>query len=331
MRAATARFRMSVPGRSRCSCARRWPSSPRWPRRRTRPMCRMGCSSPRNWRGARSGSPRSSARGLPSRHARKSAMCATRPSMMPRWQRARPRLPRQDCQDKTAKTRLPRQDCQDKTAKTGKKPGGFPPAPPVESPDATDQINLTDEDSRIMPVPGGGFEQCYNVQAAVAAGSLLVVAGDVVQAPNDKQQIEPMLAALGGFPEVLGDSETLLADTGYFSEGNVKACAAAGSDPRIAQGRQMHYPPLEERSAADPPAPDRPTPVQAMGHRLKTTAGKALYALRKQTPEPVFGIIKSVMGFRQFSMRGLEKVRGEWKLVTMSWNIKRMFALAGAV
>ena len=218
-----------------------------------------------------------------------------------------------------------------KTAKTGKKPGGFPPAPPVESPDATDQINLTDEDSRIMPVPGGGFEQCYNAQAAVAAGSLLVVAGDVVQAPNDKQQIKPMLAALGGLPEALGDTETLLADTGYFSEGNVKACAAEGIDPLIAQGRQMHYPPLEERSAADPPAPDKPTPVQAMGHRLKTTAGKALYALRKQTPEPVFGIIKSVMGFRQFSMRGLEKVRGEWKLVTMSWNIKRMFALAGAV
>src|SRR5271168_4966947 len=190
---------------------------------------------------------------------------------------------------------------------------------------------VRDKDSRIMPVPGGGFEQCYNAQAAVAAGSLLVVAGDVVQAPNDKQQIEPMLAALGGLPKALGDTETLLADTGYFSEGNVKACAAAGIDPLIAQGRQMHYPPLEERSAADPPAPDRPTPVQAMGHRLKTTAGKALYALRKQTPEPVFGIIKSVMGFRQFSMRGLEKVRGEWKLVTMSWNIKRMFALAGAV
>ena len=91
-----------------------------------------------------------------------------------------------------------------KTAATGRKPGGKPPAPPVESPGSTDQVNLTDEDSRIMPVPGGGFEQCYNAQAAVAAGSLLVVATDVVQATNDKQQIEPMLGKLGALPVELG-------------------------------------------------------------------------------------------------------------------------------
>jgi transposase len=217
-----------------------------------------------------------------------------------------------------------------KTEKTGKKPGGRPPAPPVEAPGATDQVNLTDEESRIMPMPGGGFDQCYNAQAAVAAGSLLVVAGNVVQAPNDKQQVEAMLTALAALPEVLGEVETLLADTGYFSEGNVNACAAAGIEPLIAQGRQDHYPKLEERTTADLPEPKDPTPVEAMGHRLRTKAGKALYALRKQIPEPVFGIIKSVMGFRQFSLRGLNKVRGEWKLVTMSWNIKRMFALAGA-
>jgi transposase len=218
-----------------------------------------------------------------------------------------------------------------KTAKTGKKPGGRPPAPPVEAPGATDQVNLTDEESRIMPMPDGGFDQCYNAQAAVAAGSLLVVAGDVVQAPNDKQQVEAMLTALAALPEVLGEVENLLADTGYFSEGNVNACTAAGIEPLIAQGRQDRYPKLEERTVADPPEPKDPTPVEAMRHRLQTKAGKALYALRKQIPEPVFGIIKSVMGFRQFSLRGLENVRGEWKLVTMSWNIKRMFALAGAV
>ena len=217
-----------------------------------------------------------------------------------------------------------------KTAKTGKKPGGRAPAPPVEAPGPTDQVNLTDEESRIMPVAGGGFDQCYNAQAAVAAGSLLVVAADVVQAPNDKQQVEPMLAALAGLPEALGQTDTLLADTGYFSAGNVNACAAAGIEPLIAQGRQDHYPPFAERTEADPPAPADPTPVEAMGHRLQTKAGKALYALRKQIPEPVFGIIKSVMNFRQFSLRGQEKARGEWKLVTMSWNIKRMFALAGA-
>jgi transposase len=218
-----------------------------------------------------------------------------------------------------------------KSAETGKKPAGRPPAPPVEAPGAADQVNLTDEESRIMPVAAGGFGQCYNAQAVVAADSLLVVAGDVVQAPNDKQQVQPMLGELAALPGELGKAETLLADTGYFSEANVNACAAAGIDPLIAQGRQSHYPPLSERTAADPPAPEQPTPAEAMAHRLQTKAGKALYALRKQIPEPVFGIIKSVMGFRQFSLRGLEKVRGEWKLVTMAWNIKRLFALASAV
>jgi len=217
-----------------------------------------------------------------------------------------------------------------KTAATGKQPGGRPPAPPVEGPGPTDQVNLTDEESRIMPVPGGGFEQCYNAQAAVAVGSLLVVATDVVQAPNDKRQVELMLGRLGALPKELGQTETLLADTGYFSAANVRACVAARVDPLIAMGRQPHYPPLAERSAPIPPPPDNPTLVEAMAHRLKTAEGRKLYALRKQTPEPVFGIIKSVLGFRQFLLRGLENVRGEWNLVTMAWNLKRMFVLAGA-
>jgi len=215
-----------------------------------------------------------------------------------------------------------------KTKATGKKPGGKPPAPPAEGPTPTDQVNLTDEESRIMPVAGGGFEQCYNAQAAVAAGSLLVVAVDVVQAPNDKQQLEPMLEQFDALPEALGDVETLLADAGYFSEANVDACAQAGIDPLIAMGRQSHHPPLAERFAPPPPEPVDPTPAEAMAHRLKTPEGKKLYALRKQTPEPVFGIIKSVLGFRQFLLRGLENVRNEWSLVTMAWNIKRIFALS---
>jgi transposase len=218
-----------------------------------------------------------------------------------------------------------------KTKATGKKPGGKPPAPPVEGRLPTDQINLTDEESRIMPVAGGGFEQCYNAQAAVAAGSLLVVATDVVQAPNDKQQLEPMLDELNNLPGEIGKPATLLADNGYFSEANVTACEAAGIEPMIATGRQSHHPSLAERFADAPPAPDDPTPVEAMAHRLATPEGKKLYGLRKQTPEPVFGIIKSVLGFRQFSLRGLDKVRGEWSLVTMAWNMKRMFALSFAV
>jgi len=218
-----------------------------------------------------------------------------------------------------------------KVAATGKKPGGKPPQPPVEGPGPTDQVNLTDEDSRIMPVPGGGFDQCYNAQAAVTADSLLVVATDVVQAGNDKQQVEPMLSKLGALPENLGKAETLLADTGYFSAANVDACAAAEVDPLIAMGRQPHHAPLAERFApAPPPPPDNPTPVEAMAYRLKTPEGRKLYALRKQTPEPVFGIIKSVLGFRQFLLRGLDNVRGEWTLVTMAYNMKRLFTLAAA-
>src|ERR1700749_2480019 len=201
----------------------------------------------------------------------------------------------------------------EKAAANGKKPGGSPPAPPLEGPQAKDQINLTDEDSRIMPVAGGGFEQCYNAQAVVAIESLLGIA--------------PMLEKVDAFPEQLGRPETLLADNGYFSEANVVACAAANIEPLIATGRQPHHPSWRERFAAPPPAPENPTPVEAMAWRLRTPQGKQLYSLRKQTPEPVFGIIKSVMGFRQFLLRGIDRVRGEWSLVTMAWNIKRMFVL----
>jgi hypothetical protein len=215
-----------------------------------------------------------------------------------------------------------------KTAATGKKPGGKPPAPPVEGPLPKDQINLTDADSRIMPASGGGFEQSYNAQAVVAAGSLLVVAADVVQAPNDKQQLEPMLDKIEALPERLGAVETLLADAGYFSAANVEACREARLEPLIAIGREPHHPALDERFAKERPAPENPTPVEAMAHRLKTPEGRKLYALRKQTPEPVFGIIKSALGFRQFSLRGLDKVRADWSLVTMAWNLKRMFVLA---
>jgi transposase len=217
-----------------------------------------------------------------------------------------------------------------KAAATGQKPRGRPPVPPVEGPGSADQVNLTDGESRIMPMPGGGFEQCYNAQACVAAGSLLVVAQNVVQAANDKQQIEPMLDKLAALPPELGQVETLLADTGYFSVANVQACVAADIDPLLAMGRQPHHPPLAERFAPDPPPPEQPTPLEAMAHRLRTQEGKKLYALRKHTPEPVFGIIKAALGFRQLLLRGLDKVRGEWNLVTMAYNLKRLFALAGA-
>jgi transposase len=117
---------------------------------------------------------------------------------------------------------------------TGKKARGPLPQEPTPGPLPKDQINFTDEESRIMLVPGGGFDQCYNAQAAVAAGSNLVVATEVTQAPNDKQQLQPILKTLEGQKDDVGACEKLLADTGYFSKENVNACVEAGVEPYIA-------------------------------------------------------------------------------------------------
>jgi len=211
---------------------------------------------------------------------------------------------------------------------TGKKPRGRPPEPPTGGVQDKEQVNLTDEESRIMKVAGGGFDQCYNAQAVVATGSLLVVATEVTQAANDKEQLAPMIEKLKALPKELGRAKRILADSGYLSEANVEHCARAKIEPLIAVGRCRHHVTWKQRFAAAPKSPpDSATPLQKMAHRLKTPRGRKLYALRKQTPEPVFGIIKSVMGYRQCLLRGLENVKGEWNLVTMSWNIKRMFAL----
>jgi len=218
---------------------------------------------------------------------------------------------------------------EEKTARTGRKPGGKPPTPPSPGVRPTDQINLTDEDSRIMPATGKGFEQSYNAQAAVDTESLLVVATDIAQVATDKQQLEPMLEALAGLPEALGSVEHLLADNGYFSAANVERCVEAKIEPLLAAGRDGHHPHWEDRFTEPPPLTEPASAVDRMKHRLKTGQGRKLYGLRKQTVEPVFGIIKSVMRFRQFLLRGLAGAEGEWKLVTMAWNIKRMAALAG--
>src|SRR6202007_18108 len=124
-----------------------------------------------------------------------------------------------------------------KAKASGKKPGGKQPAPPTAGPGPRGQINLTAEDARVLVVAGGGFEQCYNAQAVVAADSLLVVAAEVVQAVNDKQQLEPMLGKLAALPADLGSPQTILGDNGYFSAANVTACAAARIEPLLALGR----------------------------------------------------------------------------------------------
>ena len=236
--------------------------------------------------------------------------------------RARERYAREKAEfDSKVETR------QAKEAETGKKPRGKPPTPPTETPRPEDQINLTDDESRIMRVTGGGFEQCYNAQAVVDTKTMLVVVPFVTQAPNDKQQIQPALDKIAALPEGLNAPATLLADTGFMSEQNVIACLEAEVEPLISVGRDAHHPGWKERFSEPAPLPENATPVEKMKHTLKTRAGKARYALRKQTVEPVFGIIKSVMGFRQFLLRGVEKAGYEWTLVCMAWNLKRMAGL----
>ena len=159
------------------------------------------------------------------------------------------------------------------------------------------------------------------------SGSLLVVVPAVTQAPNDKEQLVPLLAPLAALPEALGEVDQLLADTGFCSARNVVACEAAGIEPLIAVARDEHHAGWRERFTEPAPLPEGASAVHRMAPRLKTARGRAAYALRKQTVEPVFGIIKSVLGFRQFLLRGLVKVSGEWRLVCLAWNLKRMASL----
>jgi len=231
----------------------------------------------------------------------------------------RHQLEQQEYEAKTAKRKSQRD--------AGKKPRGKDPEPPASGPKDGDQVNLTDDESRIMPVSGGGFEQSYNAQAGVDTDTMMVITAHVTQACNDKREVVPTLKQIAALPEALGTVHTLVADNGFFSQANVIACVQAGIEPLLAIKRESHHEPLMERFAPCVSAPQTTDPVTNMAHRLSTRAGRALYKLRKQTVEPVFGIIKQAMGWRQMSMRGLRKAQGEWNLVTMAWNIKRMHVL----
>jgi IS5 family transposase len=137
-----------------------------------------------------------------------------------------------------------------------------------------------------------------------------------------------MLNELDKLAGEFGKPDILLADNGYFSQSNVKACIDQGITPLIALGRDAHHLPLAERLGPDAPVPHSNEPVVKMARTLKTKQGRALYGKRKCTVEPVLGIIKQVMGFRQFLLRGLQAASGEWKLVAMAYNLKRMHVLA---
>ena len=210
---------------------------------------------------------------------------------------------------------------------TGKKTKGKVPKAPQEGPVPKDQINLTDEESRIMKTSGGGFEQCYNAQASVEHDSRLIVHQHITQNGNDKQEIEPALQWFTQYPKL--KPPAILADTGYFSEANIKQCENEEITPYISFGKEQHNQPLEERFKKEDPLPDNPTSIEKMRHRLQSKEGKAVYARRKSTVEPVFGIIKHIMGFRQFMLRGVEKAKGEWNLICIAYNLKRLHTIMG--
>jgi len=216
----------------------------------------------------------------------------------------------------------------DKEAETGKKARGREPKPPEAGPREKDPVNFTDEESRIMP-SSEGFVQAYKAQAAVDIESHLIVENHLTQPSNDKQEVEPTLKGLKDTEAPLGKAEGLLADAGYFSADNVARCEDAGITPYISDHRERHNLPWDERFKTPPPCPPDTDAVTAMAHRLRTAEGKAIYGKRKSTVETVFGIVKEVMGFRRFHLRGLEAAQGEWNLVCMAWNLKRMYALGG--
>jgi transposase len=208
----------------------------------------------------------------------------------------------------------------------GRKPGGRAPKPPTAGPRDKDQYNFTDPQSRIMKnSTNHGFGQHYNAQAAVDQGSLLIVGYSLSNHPNDQAEIGPTLQTI---PPPLGKPGAAALDNGYFSAGNVALLTEQGITPYVATGRNPDH--LSWRSyyqQAPEPPPAEASPKVKMAHQLQSEAGRAIYKLRKSTVEPVFGIIKEVLGFRQFSLRGLEAVCGEWCLVCLAFNLKRLHKL----
>ena len=210
-----------------------------------------------------------------------------------------------------------------KEAQTGKKIGGRPPKEPEPGPRDKDQYNFTDPESRIMKNGNNkAFEQSYNVQAGVEHESRLIVGNTLSNHPNDKQEGVVTAQAI---PTALGKPNAAAMDNGYFSPTQIQGFETMEIDPYIAIGRDGHHRDLRAllEGEPEPPPADADHKVK-MAYKLRTEVGQAIYRLRKSTVEPVFGIIKEVMGFRQFSLRGLTAAAGEWNLVCLAYNLKRL-------
>ena len=214
-------------------------------------------------------------------------------------------------------------------AATQLRSGGDEPQPPKEVPQPTDQYNFTDPESRIMKAGNGPhFEQAYNAQAAVDTDSLLIVGQRVTNAPNDKQQLRPTVATIPA--AVAATVREVLADSGFVSQAEISELERDGQlTVYAAVEKTSHHRricDLERREDPTPPPPEAPV-LEQLRYRLRTRAGRAIYRLRQQTVEPVFGIIKAAMGFRQFLLRGTQKVELEWTLVTLAYNLRRLHRL----
>jgi hypothetical protein len=218
------------------------------------------------------------------------------------------------------------QERAEQARQTGRTPRGRAPKPPTPGPRDKDQYNFTDPESRIMKHSSTeGFEQDYNAQIAVDQVSLLIVGESLSNHPTDQQEVEPTLDAI---PPELGTPEAAALDAGYFSAANIVLFEHREIEPYIATGRDPHHPSWWERftETPAPPAADA-SPKVKMAYKLKTALGQAIYRVRKCTVEPVIGIIKEVLGFRQFSLRGKQAAAGEWCLVCMAFNLKRLHTL----
>ena len=219
-----------------------------------------------------------------------------------------------------------RDERETKTRRTGRTPRGRPPTPPTRGARDKDQYNFTDPESRIMKnSTNDGFDQHYNAQAAVAQDSFLIVANTLSNHPNDQAEAIPTLDAI---PSALGKPQASALDNGYFSANNMAAMEARDIDPYIATGREPHHASWQSYFAQQPvPPPADASPKVQMAYKLQTEIGRAIYRLRKCTVEPVLGIIKDILGFRQFSLRGLQAAAGEWCLVCTAFNLKRLHTL----
>jgi hypothetical protein len=193
------------------------------------------------------------------------------------------------------------------------------------------QYNFTDPESKIMKVSNKGFDQCGNAQA-VANEHQIIIAADVTPQANDKRQVVPMVEQskenlqAAGVEEKIGAFD---ADTGYFSEENVSYLEGEQMDPHVATERLKHHEKIPLASRGRPPK--NLTAKQRMARKLRTKKGRETYAKRKGMIEPIFGQIKHARGFRQFLLRGMEQMRGEWRLVCMTHNLLKLFRSQQAV